>query len=163
METVAKLLKFNKSLFAKITEMTQALRNSPKGQTPDELRQARDFIRNFARGEVPQTVILRHNELISSHGRAAADEWLQAQREAHKAESARLQAQVQALKDKGFQLSIPNESQTIALLLQWAVENAPADILTPSRGDLDSLVPRTPPDDLAPPTKAPKTNKAARR
>lgn len=161
METVAKLIKFNKTLFYRIFELTAKQRERlGDDPTPPQLTTAREFIRRYESGEVPQTVFTRYREMIGEQGRAAADEWIAFQREAYKAEAARMQTQIQVLKDKGFQISVPNEAQTISLLLRWALDNAPADILQPAQEDLDALVPRIPPD-VAPTPK--KSTKASRR
>jgi hypothetical protein len=145
MKFVKKLLRIDAATLAQVAIRTRAL-GTGKASAPEQVKKARAFAWTLKGGAVPKDELLKYREKISTLGRAEADAWLVTRREAYQAEVERINAEIAALRDQGFESFAPNESQSIMLLLRWAVVNAPKEILLPSKETLDRLLPRTPSD-----------------
>ena len=159
MQFVHKLLRIDATTSAKITALTRSL-GKGKDAAPEQVKLSRAFAWVLKGGSVPKEELEEHRRKISALGRAEADVWLEGRRAAYQTEVERITAATAKLREKGFESFAPNDSQTILLLLKWAVENSPASVLLPTKEELDELLPRTPPDG---PPDGPPTNTKAKK
>lgn len=159
MKYVKKLMHFEEGLFEKVSEVTA--RAKAVSQVP-ELKAARDFVWFYGSGSIPKEEMETFNDMIRKEGREKAEAWRESRRAAYAAEVERVRGVLEGLRPKGFERTTPNESQTICLLLRWALKNAPAEVLQVPQEDLRDMVPRTPPMGEPKPKKATKA-KTSRR
>ena len=156
MNYVKKLLQIEEGLYKQVSDITAKEAEIPLA---DEIVQARNFLWFYGKGGMPKEEMKFFHEMIRKDGREKAEKWLDNRRAAFAREVDRVRAAL-ALKHKGFERFAPSETQTICLLLRWAVENAPRSVLAPSPEDLANIAPRNPSDE-PPPTAKKRTPKAA--
>lgn len=161
MKCTRKLMQFEDGVLGEISKITADLANLPP---PEEIVRARNFMWYYSSGTIPKEEMVKYGEMVRKEGHEKADAWLDARRAAYMAELNRIRAVNTKIQEKGFGRIKPSDSQTINLLLRWALANAPKEILLPSAEDLCEIDFRTPSED--PPTrpkrKAPKATTSQR-